>query len=163
MIERYKAAAERIRQTCADLDEIAGRARRAVAAMRRRVEEMDLLADSAALSLHDFYTGLERLFHHVAATIDAKVPTGAPWHRELLEQMVGEMPGLRPAVLSQASVQGIDEYLRFRHVVRNVYSFVFDPARIETLVDRLGSLLPRLREELEAFAGFLDKVSQDDE
>ena len=62
-------------------------------------------------------------------------------------------------MLSPASIQGLDEYLRFRHVVRNVYSFVLDPARVEALVEGLGSVFGQVRIDLLAFADFLEQVS----
>lgn len=61
----------------------------------------ELYLDSVALSLHNFYSGLERLFERIARAIDSTLPEGANWHQLLLLQMTNEMPPFRPAVISQ--------------------------------------------------------------
>jgi hypothetical protein len=67
VIARYLVVAGRIRQEVANLERVVTRAERAVAAVRQRPEDQDLYLDAAALNLHDFYAGLERVFHHIAA------------------------------------------------------------------------------------------------
>lgn len=66
-----------------------------------------------------------------------------------------------PPVLSADTVRALDEYLRFRHVVRNIYAFEFDKTRIEHLVERLGQLFNQVRAELLNFADFLEQAGQD--
>jgi hypothetical protein len=129
-------------------------------AARHHPEDQDLYLDSAALNLHDFYAGLERIFRHVAATVDQSMPSGPEWHQELLHQMHVSLPEIRPQVISGETVQAVDEYLRFRHVVQNVYAFEFDPGRIERLVQRLRPSFERVHVELLAFANFLDNLAQ---
>ena len=47
------------------------------------------------------------------------------WHLLLLEQMTKEVPGIRPAVISTETGTRLDEYRRFRHVIRNrVHSYL---------------------------------------
>ena len=162
MIERYLITAGRIRQELVELERVVARAERAVASARRHPEDQDLYLDSAALNLHDFYAGLERIFHHVATTVDGSVPAGRDWHRELLRQMSVALPQVRPAVLSAETIKALDEYLRFRHVVRNIYAFEFDPERIERLVQRLRPSFEQVRTELLAFADFLERVARED-
>ncbi|MEW6192552.1 MAG: hypothetical protein AB1507_04250 [Bacillota bacterium] len=162
MIERYLVAASRIRQELKDLEQVVSRAERALAAARHRMEDQDLYLDSAALNLHDFYSGLERIFRHIASTVDESVPAGQEWHRDLLHQMGTSISQIRPPVLSEESVKELDEYLRFRHVVRNIYAFEFDLERIERLVARLKPIFPRVRTELLAFADLLELLAQQD-
>jgi hypothetical protein len=161
MIERYAVVAGRIRQELADIDRVVSRVERAMTAAQQRPQDQDLYLDSAALNLHDFYAGLERIFQQIASTIDRSVPSGHEWHRELLRQMTVTVPQIRPQVLSTESVKMIDEYLRFRHVVRNIYTFDFDPARIEHLTQRLRPAFEQTKIELLAFADFLDQLTQE--
>ena len=158
MIEDYRVVAARIRQELKELEQVASRAERAIAAAKRQPEDQDLYMDSAALSLHDFYSGLERIFHHIASSVDVSIPAGYDWHRDLLRQMGIGIPQLRPEVLSQKNVTMLSEYLAFRHVVRNVYAFQFDPGRVERLVLRLPPVLAQIRDDLETFAKFLDQL-----
>ena len=162
MIERYAVASGRIRQELADIERVVARAERAMAAARQQSEDQDLYLDSAALNLHDFYAGLERVFHHIAATVDRSVPSGHEWHRELLRQMTVTLPQIRPQVLSVETSKAIDEFLRFRHVVRNIYTFEFDPDRIEHLTQHLRVSYEQVQAELLAFADFLDKLAQEE-
>ena len=130
MIEDYLVVADRIRQELTDLERVVARAERAITAARQRPEDQDLYIDSAALNLHDFYAGLERIFQQIATTIDGNLPTSGEWHRDLLRQMQADIPDLRPPVLSAEAAQVLDEFLRFRHIVRNIYAFQFDPERV---------------------------------
>jgi hypothetical protein len=158
VIEGYLVVADRIRQELTDLERVIARAERAITAARQRPEDQDLYVDSAALNLHDFYTGLERIFQQIATTIDGSLPTGGEWHRDLLYQTQADVPDLRPPVLSAEAVQALDEFLRFRHVVRNIYAFQFDPKRVARLVQLMSPAFHQAQIELIAFAEFLEQV-----
>lgn len=116
----------------------------------------DYYLDGVALNLHGLYSGLERIFELVAEVIDGVKPAGENWHQVLLKQMANEVPGLRPAVISGDSFQKLNEYRGFRHVVRNVYTFKFDPEKIHRLVDKAPEMLRQVNSELLAFADFLE-------
>jgi hypothetical protein len=78
MIERYLVLAERIRQELTDVERVIERAERAMAAARQRPDDQDLYLDSVALNLHDFYVGLERLFHLIATRLWIEACLTAP-------------------------------------------------------------------------------------
>ena len=78
------------------------------------------------------------------------------WHLLLLEQMTKEVPGIRPAVISTETGTGLDEYPRFRPVVRNVYIHSFDSAKLGKLVNSAPELFARTKAELLAFAVVLE-------
>ena len=42
-----------------------------------------------------------RIRQEISDVVDQAKPTGANWHQELLRQMTIEIPGIRPAVLSE--------------------------------------------------------------
>lgn len=163
MIGRYALVSGRIRQELRNLERVVNRIEDAMAAARKRPEDQDFYLDSIALNLHDFYAGLERIFHYIASHLEQSVPTDGQWHRELLRQMNVEVPGVRPTVLSVESVWALDEYLRFRHVVRNVYTFNFDPERIERLVGQIWPCFEQVRSDLLAFASFVERLATDKE
>lgn len=158
MIEGYMVLAGRIRKELDDLERLVARANRAIATARKNPHDADLYMDSASLNMHDVYSGFERMFKQIAATVDGNVPNGGEWHRELLEQMGLNLPKVRPPVLTSDSIEQLDEYLRFRHVVRNVYTFSFDPERISRLVKELKPSFDHIRQELLTFANFLEQV-----
>jgi hypothetical protein len=158
MIESYVVLAGRIRKELDDLKRLVSRANRAIETARRNPQDTDLYLDSAALNLHDVYSGFERLFKQIAATVDGNVPSSSEWHRELLEQMGLDLPQVRPNVLTADSIRILDEYLRFRHIVRNVYTFSFDAERVGRLVNEMNVGFGQVERELLIFADFLEKV-----
>ena len=66
------------------------------------------------------------------------------------------IPGVRPAVIDAALADALGEFLRFRHVFRNVYGFVLDPERMRPLEERLPVVLATFRTQIEAFLTWLE-------
>ena len=156
MSERLIRLAERIRSGLVDLNRLVERAREGL--RRARLEDDDLYLDSVALNLHGFYAGLERLFELTAANVDGAIPQGANWHQILLQQMAAEIPGVRPAMISERLRDSLDEYRGFCHV----YTFSFDPLKMRKLVEQAPAVVAQLRRELLAFAEFLEDRAQTD-
>jgi hypothetical protein len=159
VIGRYAILASRIRQDLVELESVVGRAERAIQTARQQPAELDLLVDAAALNLHDLYGGLERIFELIAEQVDSSVPAGRDWHRALARQMTVEVAGLRPQVISMETATRLDEYRRFRHVVRNVYAFSLDSGRVEQLAAAAQATFRAVRDDLLAFAIFLDGLA----
>lgn len=162
MISRHIVSAERFRSELENIEEVVTRVRRAAEASEEDSVNSDLYWDAIALNLHDFYTGLERVLRHIAAEVDGHVPAGAEWHQELLRQMATPLPQIRPAVFSNATIKRLDEYLRFRHVVRHVYAFEFDPQRIRPLAEALAGDFAQVKGELAVFIDFLAGLANAD-
>jgi len=153
--DRLLRLAKRIQSECRDLARVVERAQAGWHRAERSTD--DLYLDSVALNLHGFYAGLERTFELIATTVDGQMPAGEHWHQLLLEQMASEIGGVRPAVISDATRQALDEYRGFRHVVRNVYTFRFDPAKMQRLVENAPGVLGQAQAELLAFASFVER------
>lgn len=118
----------------------------------------DYYLDGVALNLHGFYSGLEKVFEKIAATVDGTVPTAANWHQELLGQMSMEIPEVRPAVISGELRDTLEDYRGFRHVVRNVYTYHLSPEKMERLIIKIDWVLEKLTNELIVFATFLQEA-----
>lgn len=161
MNEQLLRLAARIRKEFVELAVVMDRAQEGW--WRSQSSADDLYLDSVALNLHGFYAGLERLFELIAAAIDGTIPQGEGWHKTLLNQMTAEIPNVRPAVISEETRAMLNGYRKFRHIVRNVYTFKFDPAGIQKLVERLPELFTQVRAELLAFADFLVQQAQIDD
>jgi hypothetical protein len=154
----FLVLSSRIRQEVAELSRAMKRAERAGRVARGGGEDTDLYIDAAALNLHDFYTGLERIFRQIAHTVDHSIPAGQEWHRDLLNQMCIDIPGVRSAVLSPETCAALGEFMRFRHVVRNVYAFQLDGGRVAQLVREGQSLMELVSAELQKFAAHLEQA-----
>ncbi|MBU2604029.1 MAG: hypothetical protein KKA32_18005 [Actinobacteria bacterium] len=154
----YRSVAARIRQELPHLERVAQRATRAWASAS--CDSEDLYVDAAALNIHGFYAGLERIFALIAERIDGSLPSGPSWHQDLLRQMTAEMPGIRPAALAPDLFPALDRYRGFRHVVRNVYAYVLDPRLVAVLVEDLPETNERLRTEFAVFADALEAIAE---
>jgi len=116
------------------------------------------IAESAALRLHNFYTGCERIFKLIVSEVNGGVPHELDWHKRTLTQVSLEIEDIRPAVISLKTRKDLEELLRFRHIVRNIYGFELKPERIETLIALTISLFPRFTKEIENFMAFLSGI-----
>jgi hypothetical protein len=115
----------------------------------------DLYLDSVALSLHSFYNGIERLFEAIATLVDGSRPETANWHQTLLAQMAVEISTVRPPVISAETCAMLDNYCRFRHVVRHIYGFQLDADQLLPLVEAVPAAFAQVSTELALFAQFL--------
>jgi hypothetical protein len=157
----YLVLAGRIRGELEDIRRLIVRSEKAWLAATAK--EDDYYVDAAALNLHGFYAGVERIFEAIAQTMERSVPDGANWHQELLQQMAMEIQGVRPPVLSTGTRDMLGSYRGFRHVVRNVYTFNLDPEQIGMLVRRLPDVSSALFAELDAFTVFLNRLGNEEQ
>jgi hypothetical protein len=116
------------------------------------------VVESAALRLHNFYTGSERILKIVAGRIDATVPESEDWHKQLLTQAALSLEEVRPAVVSVDVRRDLEELLGFRHVVRNLYGYELDSERVDRLLGLAVQLFPRLEGDIRAFLDFLRQL-----
>jgi len=114
--------------------------------------------ESLALKLHNFYTGCERIFQIIASELNGGVPSGYDWHRRLLNRMTTPH-GYRPPVLTSENAHLLEEYLAFRHVVRNIYGFELDPARVERLANNYYQTWLVFKQDLEIFTQWLEQLA----
>jgi len=152
---------DRIRQELTNIGRTVELALDAWEGARHFSEQQAHFLNSLALNLHSFYNGLERIFESVARRLDPKFPSGKHWHRHLLSQMGHEIPGVRPAVLSGESVESLDEFLAFRHRVRNLYTFNLEGALLYQLLERLPKTWTNVRTDIEAFCNLLEEAASE--
>jgi hypothetical protein len=157
---RWREIADRILAEVGDLNRVEARAVRFWRVACQAEADRDAYLDAVALNLQSFYSGAERLFELIAHHVDGAAPVGETWHRDLLRQMAKEIPGRRPAVISESSTAGLEVYRRFRHLVRNVYATDLLPERIAPVLDSLPEVWTQLQTELSAFAGYLAEAAE---
>lgn len=95
----------------------------------------DAFYESLALKFHNFYTGCEHIFSRIANELNGGLPQGGDWHRRLLTRMAIDGEN-RKAVIRAETESQLSEFLRFRHVVRNVYGFDLDADKLDGLLER---------------------------
>jgi len=101
--------------------------------------------------LHDFYTGIGKIFENIGKEVDRRIPLGGEWHSELLHQMTLDIKGLRPPVISSNTEKILREYLGFRHLFLKRYGFELDWQRMKRLLLKIPQVLSGLEKEIEIF------------
>ena len=114
-----------------------------------------------ALSLHAFYNGVENLFRRVALELGEGLPGGDDWHSQLLRNMALEMPRVRPRVISEQTRDSLEEFLRFRHVVRHTYGHELKWRRMRELLDSFGPAYTEFVKDAEEFLRFLEAMAEE--
>jgi hypothetical protein len=80
-------------------------------------------------TLHSAYGILENYFQRVSKFFENSLPPHG-WHKALVEKMALEIPGVRPALLTEESLKRAAlELLNFRHRFRNLYGEDLDPEK----------------------------------
>jgi hypothetical protein len=131
---------------------------RSLTALLPRVGVEPEIVEVAALRLHSFYTGVERCLLLVSRVLNGGTPQQGPgWHRRLLERMA-MATDRRPAVLREPTQRRLQEYLRFRHLVRNLYADELRAEPIALLLRQLPELWPELEADLAGFSDWLEGV-----
>ncbi len=117
-------------------------------------DRAEFFYESLALKLHNFYNGCERIFRMIASELNGTLPSDYDWHRRLLKRMSMARDG-RPALITLETARQLQEYLAFRHVVRNIYGFELDPARVQKLAVSYVDVWQRFASEVGEFVDWL--------
>ncbi|GAB6273567.1 MAG: hypothetical protein STSR0004_04300 [Peptococcaceae bacterium] len=108
--------------------------------------------------LEDFYLGVENIFKVVAEDIDQSLPSGEQWHKKLLRQMtIGT--SLRPPLIQKEFGNELSDYLKFRHLKRNVYGFMLDMGKMGPLVEKLPQTLEQIKSSVRTFFELLAEMT----
>lgn len=112
-------------------------------------------AITAGKFLHDFYTGLEDIFEKIVRETGEGVPNGESWHKELLNAMTLELEEVRPPVIDKHLSKELEQYLRFRHLFRNIYGDELQWSEMSELVERMPQVLEQAEECIDNFCDCL--------
>lgn len=66
----------------------------------------------------------------------------------------------RPAVITQVTKKKLEEFLAFRHVVRNIYGFEIDPKRLDNLATNYDQTWSMLHQDIQQFTSWLTNLTQ---
>jgi hypothetical protein len=95
--------------------------------------------------VHDFYTGCETMFERVGAFFGG-IPAGPAWHR--------------PPLLQRATREKLVDFLKFRHLFRNLYAFTLRAELVAGPMSAMQETWPAVQADVEAFARWLVGVAQ---
>ena len=108
--------------------------------------------------LHDFYSGVERVFERIAVELDGELPRGGDWHSQLLNRMEEEVEGVRPRVLTSDLAERLRPFLRFRHLFRNIYGGQLRWERSTELLAEADEVWPLFQQQMGEFKGVLTQL-----
>lgn len=153
LISEIRDELELLERVAADI----GNARRE---MKGHPELSAVYEESLALKLHNFYTGCERIFHTIADDMNGGAPSSFEWHKRLLKSMSLAIEGKRPPVISKAVEKELEEFLAFRHVIRNIYGFEIDSERLHGLLEKVRRVFGNFKKDIVKFLGFLRNMAR---
>ena len=135
-----------LRARLVDVDRIADR----VEARGEAFDGGPAEVDSLGYQLHNLYGACEQVIEVVARFFENRV-AAAGYHAGLIKRMQLDIPGVRPALLSESTAAGLDELRRFRHLFRHAYSADLDPDKVARLAAGAGALRRALARDLDRF------------
>lgn len=106
--------------------------------------------EALAYQLHNLYGACEQLFELIARAFENQID-GPTYHVDLLRRMKAEIPGVRPAFLSEELATALNELRGFRHFFRHAYDAELHAERIIALAATAMPLRQGLREALDRF------------
>ena len=115
----------------------------------------------SASILDDFYLATEKIFKKIAQEIDEEIPTGSAWHKKLPRLMTLELPETRPKVIDKELFHQLEEYLRFRHLTRNIYGFQLDLELFVHLIDDFDQVSSKLNTQVICFLDTMEEIARE--
>lgn len=118
--------------------------------------------DWAALgyTIHGFYNALEGYFSRISKFFENNLSRDS-WHKDLLDRMTLEIPGVRPALLKTPElVDAIGEVRGFRHVFRRHYGRRLKPEKVSTVQGYLDKVVQHFPEEHRRFIEELRAIAE---
>jgi len=124
-----------------------------------RLKEYAYLVESA-FYVNQIYTGFERMFENIAETFENSVD-GKSWHKSLLDRMLLEIKGYRPAVISQSAHRCLNQLRAFRHFFRHTYDFDLEDDKFSIVAARVQELEKIYQGDIEKFLLYIEKLIKD--
>ncbi len=109
----------------------------------------------------DVYTGCERMSERVAVALDGGLPTEENWHEQLLRQMADLGGNNRPSLWQGSLLLELDEYRKFRHLVRHNYQVKLKADKVLILAQKVIATSQKVQEAITQFNLWLETQATD--
>lgn len=120
-------------------------------AKQRLLQSSDSSTESCGYHLNRFYNILERGFERISESFENHLDKRGDYHVKLIERMMLELPGIRPAFLSHDLLEPLRELKGFRHVFRHAYDLSLSRERLEPLVHHAEHIAEEFPVRIESF------------
>jgi len=115
----------------------------------------DIETAAACAMLHSFYTEIEKMLNLIAREWDERLPSPEAWHKDLLNQLAAPTNN-RPVVISSELVEGLSEFLAFRHLFRGASIALMRWDKLAPLLAKVDRTYNQTRQQIENFRAFLE-------
>jgi uncharacterized protein YutE (UPF0331/DUF86 family) len=110
------------------------------------------LAGTASL-LNSFYHGVENILKQALRATGTALPTGAAWHRDLLQAACAH------GIVSAGNRDRLAPYLAFRHFFTHAYGFELEVEQLQPLVRDVRAVRARFQTEVRRFVRAQERKS----
>jgi uncharacterized protein YutE (UPF0331/DUF86 family) len=107
--------------------------------------------DSVAYQIHNLYCSVEDLLKLIAGSFENHVGSGGDWHRVLLLRLSQPVENIRPALLSDNSLEVMNKLRSFRHLVRHAYGTDIELTQLQVNLTSAQKLYELINQDIEAF------------
>lgn len=143
------ALKQQILNELTNLGRIVQEAKRLLERLPDQPDSLDVRAGGSLV--HDFYTGIERIFERIELRLGPGLPVGEGWHTLLLRGMESAVEGIRPEVIDHSLALRLLDYLRFRHLFRHTYGYELQWDKLRPLIEGMEETLTVFHERLQQF------------
>ena len=156
-----KKLTQRINDELVKIEDTLTRINRGLEMIKVASEDVtEFIENTIATDLVDIYSGIERIFERIANEVDAHLPRGSRWHKDLLEQMTRQRPE-RPSVISENTSNQLAKLLEFRHKVTNIYGRELKYDNTLVHAETIGELFENVTQDLNSFTDSLAQNAED--
>ena len=128
--------------------------------IKKHDRDADVYLESLVHNIENFYMGVEEMFKRIAVFTKEGIPEGPRWHSMLIKGMARDIPGVRPPVIEHKTRDLLDEYRKFRHLVRNIYTFNIIPEKVMKLARDIKKAFNSYNKDIKHFLNFIEKISR---
>jgi len=114
----------------------------------------------AAWALHHGYSAIEAILERTMRTVEGSLPEGPDFHKAVLDAAALTIEGVRPPLLTPATVAALHDLRAFRHFVRHAYAVELDAGRLADLQVRTAALRSALADDLDRLDRWLSEVAR---
>ncbi|MEP7190480.1 MAG: hypothetical protein ABI901_14920 [Roseiflexaceae bacterium] len=121
-------------------------------------KEQIAAVEALAYQLHNFYNACEDLLKLVATAFENHITDQGNWHRGLVQRMSLTISGVRPALISAATLPHLDQLRAFRHFFRHAYNTPINIPRLMLVLDDARLVHPLMQADVNHFVSHLRTV-----
>jgi hypothetical protein len=107
--------------------------------------------DSVAYQIHNLYCSVEDLLKLIASSFENHIGSGGDWQQVLLLRLSQPVENIRPALLSDSSLEVMNKLRSFRHLVRHAYGTDIELTQLQVNLTSAQKLYELINQDIEAF------------